>query len=158
MRSRSLGVGRSTVEGRTQRSDGLQRFFSTFPGGLPALALLLLRIVAGGAAVSQGGSYLAHGTEPASVSWPLGPFAILSGIGLILGCFTPAAAAAVSITTLLITATWTPPLTARLVLDGPAAALVIVDAVALALLGPGAHSIDAYQFGRREIIIPRERR
>jgi hypothetical protein len=33
---------------------------------------------------------------------------------------------------------------------------VIVDAIALALLGPGAHSIDAWLFGRREIIIPRD--
>jgi hypothetical protein len=30
---------------------------------------------------------------------------------------------------------------------------VIVDAVALAVLGPGAYSVDAYLFGRREIII-----
>jgi hypothetical protein len=33
-----------------------------------------------------------------------------------------------------------------------------VDAVALAMLGPGAHSVDARLFGRREIIIPDCRR
>jgi hypothetical protein len=31
---------------------------------------------------------------------------------------------------------------------------VAADALALAMLGPGAHSIDAWLFGRREIVIP----
>jgi uncharacterized membrane protein YphA (DoxX/SURF4 family) len=121
------------------------------------LALLLLRIVAGGAATNQGGSYLTHSAEPATIAFALGLFAILSGIALIVGFVTPATATAVSMTTLLITATWTPPRAAGLVIDGPAAALVIVDAIALALLGPGAHSVDAYLFGRREIVIRRDR-
>jgi hypothetical protein len=34
--------------------------------------------------------------------------------------------------------------------------LVVVDAAALVLLGPGAHSTDALLFGRREILIPHE--
>ena len=41
-------------------------------------------------------------------------------------------------------------------MDRLAAILVFVDGLALALLGPGAHSIDAYLFGRREIIIPHD--
>jgi hypothetical protein len=59
---------------------GLQRFFSTFPGGWPAVGLLLLRTVAGGAAAGHGGIYLAHSAEPAATSWALGLLAILSGI------------------------------------------------------------------------------
>jgi hypothetical protein len=43
-------------------------------------------------------------------------------------------------------------------LDGSTAALVVIDAIALAMLGPGAHSIDAHLFGRREIIIPDDSR
>ncbi len=58
-----------------------------------------------------------------------------------------------SVSTLIIVAT-SPPLAIGLLIERPVAALLIVDAVALALLGPGAHSIDAYLFGRREIIIP----
>ena len=41
-------------------------------------------------------------------------------------------------------------------LDRIAALIVLAIAVALALLGPGAHSMDAYLFGRREIIIPHD--
>jgi putative oxidoreductase len=121
------------------------------------VGLLLLRIVAGGAAVSQGGSYLMHASEPDTASWALATLAVVSGIGLIAGFLTPAAAALVSISALVMAATWwPPPLGASLLMDRPAAALVAVDALALALLGPGAHSIDSYLFGRREIIIPRD--
>ena len=49
-----------------------------------------------------------------------------------------------------------PPASASFRMDRVAAILVIVDGLALALLGPGAHSIDAYLFGRREIIIPHD--
>jgi hypothetical protein len=37
--------------------------------------------------------------------------------------------------------------------DDAAAALVVMVAVALALLGPGAYSLDSYLFGRREVFI-----
>ena len=37
--------------------------------------------------------------------------------------------------------------------DDAAAALVVMVAVAIALLGPGAYSLDSYLFGRREIVI-----
>ena len=63
---------------------------------------------------------------------------------------------AVSTATLLIAVTWIPPANASFRLDRVAAILLIVDGLALALLGPGAHSIDAYLFGRREIIIPHD--
>ena len=35
----------------------------------------------------------------------------------------------------------------------PTVALVVIVAVAIALLGPGAYSLDSYLFGRREIVI-----
>ena len=61
-----------------------------------------------------------------------------------------------STATLFIAVTWIPPAGAPFRMDRLAATLVIVDGLALALLGPGAHSIDAYLFGRREIIIPHD--
>jgi hypothetical protein len=43
------------------------------------------------------------------------------------------------------------------VIDLIPALFVLADAVALVLLGPGALSMDAHLFGRREIIIPPDR-
>jgi len=33
-------------------------------------------------------------------------------------------------------------------------AIAVLDALALAMLGPGAYSIDAYRFGRRVVVLP----
>ena len=59
------------------------------------------------------------------------------------------------LTTLFIVATWTPP-SASVLIDRLAALILIVDAAALTLLGPGAVSLDARLFGRREIIVPHD--
>ena len=139
--------------GRT-RSARLQRFFSTFPAGWPAAGLLLLRAVAGGTAASEGGSLLLQRADPAIASLVLGALAIVSGVGLVAGFLTPGTALAVGVSTLLMAAAGPPPIVAGLVIDRLAAALVIAVALALAMLGPGAHSIDARLFGRREIVIP----
>jgi hypothetical protein len=32
--------------------------------------------------------------------------------------------------------------------------LTILDSLALALLGPGAYSVDSYRFGRRVVVLP----
>jgi len=149
-------LGGSIVERHSQGSEGLQRFFSTFPAGWPGLGLLLLRTIAGGAAATQGGIYLAHATEPTAGTWVLGLVAIIGGLAVIAGFFTPGAAVAMSTATLVIAATWIPPAGATFRMDRVAAILVIVDGLALALLGPGAHSIDAYRFGRREIVLPHD--
>ncbi|MGJ7506403.1 hypothetical protein [Variovorax sp. GT1P44] len=34
------------------------------------------------------------------------------------------------------------------------ASIVLLDALALALLGPGAYSVDSYRFGRRVVVLP----
>ena len=100
----------------------------------------------------HGGLYLTQSTDPQAAVWTLGLLAVISGIALVVGLLTPGAAVAVGAVTLLLAAPWTSPVPA-LQLGELAALLVTVDAIALALLGPGAHSIDAYLFGRREIII-----
>ena len=79
---------------------------------------------------------------------------MLSGLGLVAGFLTPGAAAGVSVSTLAIAAdprlrsapAWPRP--------GKGRGSWPLDALALAMLGPGAHSIDAWLFGRREIVIP----
>ena len=115
---------------------------------------MLLRGVAGGAAAVQGASYLASVTEPTPGAWILGLLAVTSGISLLVGFLTPGAGVVAALTTILIAVSWAAIPDSALLIDRAAAVLVVADAAALALLGPGAHSIDAYLFGRREIIIP----
>jgi uncharacterized membrane protein YphA (DoxX/SURF4 family) len=112
--------------------------------------------VAGGVAAIQGALYLTGLEEPTALSWTAGLLVIVSAVGLIAGFMTPGAAAAVSLITLFIAVTWIPSAPARLSADRLLALLVVVDGVALAVLGPGAYSVDARLFGRREIIIPDE--
>jgi uncharacterized membrane protein YphA (DoxX/SURF4 family) len=117
------------------------------------VGLLLLRIVVGGAASLQGAVYLTHMNEPNALTWMAGLLAVVSGVALVAGFLTPASGAAAGLTTLFIVATWTPP-GASVLIDRAAALVLVVDATALSLLGPGALSLDARLFGRREIIIP----
>ena len=110
----------------------------------------------GGAAALQGGGCLADTVHPTAATWALGLTAIASGVALIVGALTPAAAALAGLSTTLIVTTWMPAAPSRPLVDGVAASLVLADAAVLVLLGPGAHSMDAYLFGRREIVIPHE--
>lgn len=134
----------------------MQRFFSTFPGSWPGAGLLLLRVVAGGAAAIQGGLCLSNVELPLLTRVP-GLLAIASGTALIAGFLTPASGALAAIATMLIVMTGTAGSSSGLLIDSAAALFLITDAAALALLGPGAHSLDAYLFGRREIIISHDK-
>ena len=132
----------------------MQRYFSTFPGSWPGVGLLLLRVAVGGAATIQGAVHLTHVNEPNALMGISGALAVVSGLALVAGFLTPVSGAVAGLTIMVI-ATWTPFDTSVLI-DRLAALFVVVDAAALALLGPGALSIDARLFGRREITIPRD--
>jgi uncharacterized membrane protein YphA (DoxX/SURF4 family) len=133
----------------------VQRYFSTFPGSWPGVGLLALRIVVGGAASMQGAVCLTHVNDASALMWIPGALAVVSGGALVAGFLTPASGAVAGLTTLFIVATWRPP-EASVLIDRFAALILMVDAAALALLGPGAHSLDARLFGRREIVIPQD--
>jgi uncharacterized membrane protein YphA (DoxX/SURF4 family) len=132
----------------------LHRLFSAFPAGLPGVGLLLLRLVA---AATLGG----HGilcllssdriTVAALVSTAL---LLLSGVGLLIGFLTPILSLLAGIESLGIAYSWFPfqllnPFESKLAL-----APVVAISVAIALLGPGAFSLDARLFGWKEIVIP----
>ena len=118
----------------------MQRLFSMFPRGLPGLALLLLR-----ASVAIRLLLEAFARHDAS-GWLQGA-AILLSVALLAGYLTPIAAVLVLV---FHAFTWVG------LGDGNAAVAVIVafNAIALALLGPGAYSVDSYRFGRRVLVIP----
>ena len=130
----------------------MQRFFTAFPDGGPGFGLLVLRIAAALSVVVQAAALLAR-TPAATLDAGRALLAIVSGLAVLLGLFTLGSA-----TILVATLAWfwlqIPAEALRP--DGLASLLTMADAVAIALLGPGAFSIDARRFGRREIVIPRD--
>ncbi len=113
-----------------------------------------MRLVVGSTAFAYGAGYLATTTgTPVFGVWLVGILEIVFGILLIVGFLTPIVSVLATLVGICL-AFGIMPRTAythftRLgVLDAAAVAL------ALAILGAGAFSLDAYLFGRREIIIP----
>jgi uncharacterized membrane protein YphA (DoxX/SURF4 family) len=78
--------------------------------------------------------------------------ALLVGASLLLGALTPLVAIAGGIFTLVALQL---PASASHFCHGCEIAHVLALAVSIALVGPGAYSMDARFFGRREIIVPR---
>jgi hypothetical protein len=133
----------------------LQRAFSGFPTGYPGLALLLLRLVVGGAASSQAWLHIAanHGALNSSVAVAL--LAFVTGLALIIGFMTPIASVLLSAGGLLLMVD--SGITGHLLLfeSGMARLEFFATSAALISLGPGALSVDARLYGRREIEVNR---
>jgi hypothetical protein len=132
----------------------LQRLYSTFPGGRPGLGLLLLRAAVGLTAAAEGIFYLSGPSDPSSSKWLLGLVLITSGASMTAGFFTPFAGLLVGLCFLGISLSSFPATSWRIHDARVVAFGMIITAVALTLLGPGAYSLDGRLFGRREIVIP----
>lgn len=130
-----------------QEAQILQRLFSTFPGGWPGVGLLLLRLTVGLTTAAGGISYFVGLRTSNSEMWIVYLVGIATGFFLIVGFLTPIASIFTAVGNAILAFTASPAISASLI-DA------IMVAMALAFLGPGAFSLDAYFFGRREIIIP----
>ena len=126
----------------------LQRTFSGFPTGYPGLALLLLRLVVGGAASWQAWMLITtnHGALIVVAS-----VAVVTSLALIIGFMTPIASVLLSAGGLLLTVDASTALHLSLFESALARIEFIVISAALIPLGPGALSLDARLYGRREI-------
>jgi uncharacterized membrane protein YphA (DoxX/SURF4 family) len=120
------------------------------------VGLLLLRATVGLALAVQGGACLA-GRDPGRWAWTVGLLCIVTGASLLIGFSTPVAGALAGLLSLGVALTYLPS-------PGPggfggvaATIFMVMMAAAVLFLGPGAYSLDARIFGRREVVIPRAR-
>jgi putative oxidoreductase len=123
----------------------VQRLFSTFPEGWPGTGLIFLRAVAAIPLVQFIAGPLAT-APPLSVTLQL--FAATCSALLVVGLWTPIAGLFMSVAELSL-----------LLFPSSNASMHTVLAalgVALAMIGPGAWSVDARLFGRRRIHVPQK--
>ena len=113
-----------------------------FPNGWPGRGLLLLRILAAFFLIHDG---LVNLLAPRRHEIALPVIAVAAGMLLLVGCWTPMAGVLVVIVELWATLAKANSLRTSVVLASLGAAL--------AMLGPGALSIDARLFGRKRIDI-----
>jgi len=146
----------------------VQRIFSGFPAGVPGAGLLLLRLTLGVYLIAQGVRIVAPlmntGTPPTILAALTALAMLLGGALGAVGILTPitqSMSAAGGLMTLIdamrtppVDAMQTPPVVTGLEVPWPLALMTTVVAVSLVFLGPGAYSIDASLFGRKEISIP----
>jgi uncharacterized membrane protein YphA (DoxX/SURF4 family) len=83
-----------------------------------------------------------------------GLIVLAGGALLLIGFLTPVASVLIALATIAIARSWVPAATSNFFNTPLPAFLVVIIAAAIALLGPGAFSVDCRLFGRREIIIP----
>ena len=123
----------------------LQKLFSAFPSSWPGIGLLLLRAFVAFTLLAQVVAYVTSSTVNAA-GWIVVSLSLVSAACLLVGFMTP--------------------LVSIVVIIGAGAVAVfgqfqssleiIVLTVAVALLGPGAFSLDSRMFGRREILVSKQ--
>jgi putative oxidoreductase len=121
----------------------LQRLFSTFPTGRPGAGLFLLRLAVGASLILERIPVI--WVIPQSLGFEVRIVLVCLGISLLCGLWTPVMGSVAAVIELLIT--FSP--------AGNSAThlLLAILSISLALLGPGAWSIDALIFGRKRIDI-----
>jgi putative oxidoreductase len=123
----------------------VQRLFSTFADGWPGAGLLLLRLLAGAALISLGIRDIRQWPPPLTIA--LQTIGIAAAILLLAGVFTPLAGALAAGVKIWIALSRFFSHSGDPWVSFAQAAL----AAALAMIGPGAWSIDARRFGRKHI-------
>jgi uncharacterized membrane protein YphA (DoxX/SURF4 family) len=121
----------------------VQRLFSNFADGLPGGGILLLRFLAGGALIYRGITATSEVHNELVVLQAVGGAA---GLLILGGLWTPVVGLLAGILEVFIG------------LSHPAshslALIVAIVSISLAMIGPGAFSIDARLYGRKQLLPP----
>jgi putative oxidoreductase len=121
----------------------LQRLFSTFPTGRPGVGLLLLRLAVGASLIIE--RIPTIWVIPEYLGFEVRIALVCVGISLLCGLWTPVMGSVAAVIELLIA--FSPA-------GGNATHILLaILGFSLALLGPGAWSVDARIFGRKRIDI-----
>ena len=128
--------------------------FSTFPDGWPGAGLMLLRAAGGTVLITQGAIYFSGRHEPRFLPAVVVSAVMVVGVLLLIGLLTRAVALLAALVGISSVFAWFPGSDVISFDAHMTAALSAVIALSLICLGPGALSLDARLFGRREIIIP----
>jgi uncharacterized membrane protein YphA (DoxX/SURF4 family) len=135
----------------------VQRTFSSFPSGGAGAALLVLRLVVGASATLEAGLIIGRNYTLAQTTIAAA-FVAIAGLVLIIGFLTPIASVFICLVGAGIMAMCIPPAAFLLFNSRMAAFEFVVMSAVLVVLGPGAISLDARLFGRREVPIRRASR
>jgi uncharacterized membrane protein YphA (DoxX/SURF4 family) len=127
--------------------------FSRFPDGWPGTGLVLLRVASGALLTAQGAEYLLDWSSQRYAAWVVALLTVSSGVLVLIGCLTRLAALVASVACGVYA--WLPAPSLDFFAAKLPSILVAVIAVAVICLGPGAFSVDAHLFGRREVVIPK---
>jgi len=131
----------------------VQRLYFAFPGGLPGFGLLLLRVTISLTALYEAQSLRLLQGLSVYVLWLLAAAGLLAIASVLVGFLTP-----IGCVLLALEAAGRLSFQFAGHQDCTACKLIAIDLVVMssvaATVGPGAFSLDARLFGRREIIFP----
>jgi uncharacterized membrane protein YphA (DoxX/SURF4 family) len=130
----------------------VQRWYKTFPHGLPGIGLLVLRIAIGAKLLLEASACMVEPQGLKLGAWLLAFLAFGIGTSFVLGFLTQLMAGISALAGAAIYV-WHPAGAFSFLSSTSFEAIGM--ALAIALLGPGAISLDAHFFGRRKIVIPR---
>jgi putative oxidoreductase len=123
----------------------VQRLFSTFAEGWPGAGLLIQRVLTSTVLLYFGIAQVAKNDRSGlSVLFVI---AAVAGLFLLVGLWTPVAGTAIAVAEVWILWAWSGSSVAPIVLGGLAATV--------AMIGPGAWSVDAKLYGRKHLQNPR---
>jgi uncharacterized membrane protein YphA (DoxX/SURF4 family) len=132
----------------------VQRSFSTFAPGWAGVGLLVLRTALGVPLIVQGAALLIDWPDTTGPLIPVALISVAAGVALQLGYSVGRGAIAGAVAVIAVHFCFLNGERLNLFSSRIASFLAMAIAIALVFLGPGAFSIDARRFGRREIVIP----